>query len=180
MEAGNKQFLLDLARQSILARLERRSLKAPPPDSKALKEPCGAFVTLKIAGNLRGCIGNIRAKRPLYETIRKMAVAAATEDPRFPPVSRRELDEVHIEISVLSTLEKVADVDTIQIGRHGLYMTRGANSGLLLPQVAVEWEWDRPALLEHTCLKAGLPRDAWKQAGTEIFSFTAVVFGEEK
>jgi AmmeMemoRadiSam system protein A len=136
-------------------------------------------VTLHKDGKLRGCIGHIRAKKPLVETIVEMAEAAAFQDPRFPPVSSQELDQLDYEISVLTPLRRIKDVEEIQVGIHGIYLKRGGSSGLLLPQVATEWGWDRTTFLEHTCTKAGLPEDAWKDTKTEIYIFSADVFSPD-
>jgi len=109
-----------------------------------------------------------------------MAVAAAFDDPRFPPLKAEELKDLELEISVLSPLKKIRDIHEIEVGKHGLYIVRGYHSGLLLPQVAIEYGWDRETFLEETCYKAGLPPDAWRDAQTEIYVFSADYFGEEK
>jgi AmmeMemoRadiSam system protein A len=136
-------------------------------------------VTLTKRGDLRGCIGYVRAVKPLRETVAEMAVQAALHDPRFPPVSASELSGIDIEISVLSPLEEVTDVSQIEVGKHGLVIQEGARSGLLLPQVATEYGWDRETFLDHTCLKAGLPAGSWKRKGVVLLKFTAEVFGEK-
>jgi len=146
----------------------------------ALRKPHGCFVTLKKRGWLRGCIGRIVGDRPLYLTIIEYAVHAAVDDPRFRPVSKNELDELDIEISVMTPLERVTDVDDIQVGRDGLLIKMGFNQGLLLPQVATEFGWDRETFLVHTCRKAGLPADAWKSPRAQIYRFSAQVFGEKE
>jgi len=143
-----------------------------------LKEKRGAFVTLKIGGELRGCIGYIIPVKPLYQTVRDVAESAALKDPRFSPVSARELPELEFEISALSPIRTVSNVDEIVVGRDGIIIKRGFYQGLLLPQVATEYGWSREEFLQHTCLKAGLPKDAWKQVGTDISVFSAEVFGE--
>jgi AmmeMemoRadiSam system protein A len=117
-----------------------------------------------------GCIGFRAAQRPLLETVREAARAAAFHDPRFPPLRPPELPEVRLEISVLSRPRPVSDLGEIQVGRHGLIVRRGPRSGLLLPQVAEEYGWDRETFLSHTCAKAGLPEDSWREAGTEMRS----------
>lgn len=175
-----KTYLLDLARRSIETHLNDEPFNDTEFESGALEENCGAFVTIKIAGALRGCIGNIRASKALRQTVREMAVAAATQDPRFSPMRRPELDRAHLEISVLSPFERITNTDEIITGTHGLYIKKGAYSGLLLPQVALEWNWDRQTFLEHTCKKAGLPADAYKDSEVEIYVFTAEVFGERE
>ena len=146
------------------------------PSAEALRTPCGAFVTLYKGRHLRGCIGHIEALRPLYVTVRDCARAAALDDPRFEPVTPAELPALQLDISVLSPLVEVAP-QQVEVGRHGLLISRGAQRGLLLPQVAVEWNWDRERFLEETCLKAGLPPDAW-QHGARVQAFTAQVLKE--
>ena len=140
----------------------------------------GAFVTINKHGTLRGCIGFIRPIYPLYEAVKEAAIAAALHDPRFPPVTPDELKDLEVEISVLSPMVEVKDINEIKVGRDGLYIVYGGFSGLLLPQVATEYGWDRTTFLEHTCVKAGLPRDCWKEPGVRIFRFTAEVFSEEE
>lgn len=141
-----------------------------------LKESRGAFVTLHKDGRLRGCIGHITAHDPLAATIEMMAKAAAFEDPRFPPLSADELNAIDLEISVLTPLKLIKSIDEIKVGIHGLYMKRGHYSGILLPQVATEYGWDRETFLEHTCLKAGMPKDAWKDKETDIYIYSAEIF----
>jgi hypothetical protein len=173
-----KQALLRIARASIQAELAGKK----PPAAKGqgtLDEKRGAFVSLKKRGHLRGCIGFIEAKKPLARTVEEMAVAAAFQDPRFEPVRREELKDVKLEISVLTPLRKVADVGEIEVGTHGLYIRKGSRAGLLLPQVATEYGWDRDTFLKETCRKAGLAPDAWLDPETEISLFSADVFGEE-
>lgn len=144
-----------------------------------IAEASGAFVTLKKHGALRGCIGTLECRRTLAEEIARVAVCAAREDPRFEPVRASELDELDIEVSVLGPLEEIdpRDPDAIVIGRHGLVVEQGRLRGLLLPQVAPEWGWDRDSFLAHTCTKAGLPPDAWRRGAT-VYRFAAVVFGD--
>jgi len=143
-----------------------------------LLEKRGAFVTLTKKGELRGCIGYITALEQLYKAVSEMAVAASSRDPRFPPVSRDELKDIHIELSVLSPLKLIDSPDEVETGKHGLYITRGNYSGLLLPQVAVEQRWNREEFLKQACRKAGLPMNAWKEKGTNIYTFTAQIFSE--
>ena len=144
--------------------------------SPILKENRGAFVTIQKKGQLRGCIGYIEGHGPLHKTIEEMAEAAAFRDPRFSPVKEKELPELDIEISVLTSLKRIKDVNEIQVGKHGIYIVRGMWAGLLLPQVATEYGWDRLAFLEHTCQKAGLPPNAWKEKDIEIYIFSADIF----
>ena len=139
----------------------------------------GAFVTLKINHQLRGCIGYTSPIKPLHQTVRDVAIQAATQDPRFRPITKDELKLLTYEISVLSPFRKIMDLENIKVGTHGLLVKKGNRSGLLLPQVPVEQGWDRQTFIEQTCRKAGLPLDAWKDAETDIFAFTAFVFGEK-
>jgi AmmeMemoRadiSam system protein B/AmmeMemoRadiSam system protein A len=173
-----KARLLEIARSSIEAKLKGKPVEEPTADSPKLSEKRGAFVTLTEDGRLRGCIGHIRGVYPLCTTISRMAIAAATEDPRFPPLTTDELNRIRIEISVMTPLEKITDPDKIEVGRHGIYIQKGRHSGLLLPQVATDYGWDRYEFLDHTCMKAGLPRGCWRE-GAEIEIFSAQIFGEE-
>ena len=153
-------------------------MPATPPDPQtgsALR--AGAFVTLRLRGELRGCIGYVESDLPLEEVIERCAVSAAVSDPRFPPLRTSECGEVEVEISVLGPIEPVADVSDVIVGRHGLVCELGRRRGLLLPQVAREWNWNAFEFASQTCLKAGLPMDAWRQ-GARLFKFEAEVFGE--
>jgi uncharacterized protein len=173
--------LLRIARLSIAAAFEGSS---PKIESLALDEglrrPAGAFVTLNLDGSdLRGCIGSIEPVSPLYLAVASNARAAAFRDPRFAPLSRGEFERVTIEISVLSPVEPVSDPEKdVQVGRDGLIVSRGSRKGLLLPQVATEYGWDRRTFLSQTCVKAGLEPSAWQKPGTAIEKFSAQVFGE--
>ncbi len=172
--------VLSIARKSIdtfLGTGEKLDLVPASPD---LLENRGAFVTLHAGDDLRGCIGYTQDRLPLWEAVRDVAILAATDDPRFGPVTAEELPRIRIEVSVLSPIERVTDPARIEVGVHGLYVKLGRRSGLLLPQVAPEWGWNREELLHHTCKKAGLPGDAWKDPKAELSWFTAEVFGEEK
>ncbi len=148
----------------------------PRLESATLDAELGAFVTLKKGGHLRGCIGNIVGSGPLVATIERMAGAAAFEDPRFPPVAAAEFDELEIEVSVLGPLTQCPDPELIEVGRHGLYIRKSMHSGLLLPQVATEWGWDRETFLDQTCVKAGLPKGTWRKPKVEIWWFEAEIF----
>jgi uncharacterized protein len=174
--AAERQLLLGLAHDSIQSALDDRELDLTPP-SPHLAEPRGAFTTLHLWGRLRGCIGYVFPTDSLYKTVADTARAAAFDDPRFEPVTLPEAPDLKVEISVLSPLQPIGP-DEVVIGKHGLIVTQGNRRGLLLPQVAIEWEWDRETFLAQTCLKAGLPADAW-QHGAELQGFTAEVFGEE-
>jgi AmmeMemoRadiSam system protein B/AmmeMemoRadiSam system protein A len=172
----DKKTLHHIARTVIENKARGKNVPEFTVEEPILKENRGAFVTITKKGQLRGCIGYIEGKGPLYKTIEEMAEAAAFRDPRFNRVTERELPDLEIEISVLTPLKKIADVNEIEVGKHGIYMKSGWNSGLLLPQVATEYRWDRKTFLEHTCLKAGLPPNAWKDKGTEIYIFSADIF----
>jgi AmmeMemoRadiSam system protein B/AmmeMemoRadiSam system protein A len=169
-----KNQLKLIAQGAIKARLA--GLSYDPPDVEGLSEKKGIFVTLEIGGNLRGCIGQIKAKQPLPELTAEMAVAAAFDDPRFPELSKEESEQIDISLSILSPLKRVHDFYKVEVGKHGLMIKLDMNSGLLLPQVATDNNWDREAFLEQTCLKAGLPRHSYKDQRAEVYSFTAEVF----
>ncbi len=175
---ADRKKLLSVARVSIDAILRRK----PLPDFK-LTDPSltghqGAFVTLHRDGQLRGCIGRFTADEPLYKVVSQMAVSAATQDSRFPPVTLPELDKVEIEISVLSPLRKMGDVSELELGKHGIYVMKGGRGGCYLPQVADETGWSKEEFLRHCCLeKAGLEADAWKK-DADVYLFTAEVFSE--
>ena len=172
-----RTILLRLARQAMeLGVCGVTEAKELPNPSPALLEPRGAFVTLRKRGDLRGCIGHVETSAPLYRTVQECAVAAALGDPRFRPATPDEAPSLHIEISVLSTPVEIAP-ERVVVGEHGLIITQGPRRGLLLPQVPVTWNWDREQFLEETCIKAGLPSDAWKK-GARIEAFTAEVFEE--
>ncbi|MBZ5568182.1 MAG: AmmeMemoRadiSam system protein A [Acidobacteriia bacterium] len=170
-----RSLLLTVAHRSIEATLAGAELDVRAP-SPHLEERRGAFTTLHLRGELRGCVGYVLPVYSLYRTIAEAAAAAAFNDVRFPSVTREEAPLLNIEISVLSPVRPIA-AEEIEVGRHGLVITYGMRRGLLLPQVPVEHGWDRLAFLAQTCLKAGAPPDAW-QHGAVIEAFTAEVFGE--
>jgi AmmeMemoRadiSam system protein B/AmmeMemoRadiSam system protein A len=172
-----RRELLRIARESVEAVVLGRTGPNLDTEDPLLKANCGAFVTIEKKGELRGCIGYVLPTMPLYQAVSQAAVSAATKDNRFPPVSSEELDEVRLEISVLTQPRLIKEVEDIQVGRDGLIVRKGRFSGLLLPQVASSRGWDRQTFLEETCRKAGLPRDAWKE-GAQVYAFSAVVFGE--
>jgi len=172
----DQQALLRMAREALVGYLNLAQIPKVPEPAEALRQPCGAFVTLRKGKTLRGCVGVIAANQPLYVTVRNCAVWAALHDDRFPPVSKREVGGLHFEISVLSPLFDMAP-ENIEVGRHGLIVSKQSQRGLLLPQVAAERKWDRKQFLEETCRKAGLPSDAWRNGAT-IQAFTAQVFEE--
>ena len=170
--------LLKIARDAIVTVVTNGNTPSAQTASPGLNGPNGCFVTIKQQGRLRGCIGNFLSDQPLYRLTQEMARSAATRDPRFYPMKPHDLDDFHLEVSVLSPLRKVAAIEEIQVGRHGIYIVKGSYRGVLLPQVATEYGWDRDTFLKHTCLKAGLPEDAW-ETECDIFIFSAQVFGEE-
>ncbi len=182
---ARREELLALARTTIEEYLETDRVPDYETDDPVLARRSGVFVTLKEGGDpstglrasLRGCIGHTRADQPLYQVVQQMAVAAATGDPRFPPLTTEELSNITVEISVLSPFHRMTDVEQVQVGTHGLMIFQDGRQGLLLPQVPVEQGWDRDAFLENLCLKAGLPPDCWTGRPT-LYAFTAVVFGE--
>lgn len=177
---ADKQQLLQLARESIRAHLKGEAVPAVAGASPTLGERRGVFVTLHRRGQLRGCIGYLEAVKPLGQAVVEMAAAAAFHDPRFLPMREAELADLEVEISVLTPMQPLAQaqVEKIQMGKHGLYIERGLNRGLLLPQVAVDFGWNRTTFLQQTCCKAGLPPDAWKDPDTRIFTFTAEIFSD--
>lgn len=168
---------LKLARQTLEHYFKTGRELRSPIKSGRLKEKRGAFVTLHVDGDLRGCIGYPLPVKPLDETIIEMALAAATQDTRFEPLAANELTRLKIEISVLGLPEPVSDPAQVQVGCHGIIVSKGFNKGLLLPQVPLEHGWDRETYLCHGCLKAGLPPEEWKK-GAKLEVFTAQVFSE--
>lgn len=175
---AQKQALVALARDAV--RCAAGGLPAVVSDrADDFPEASGAFVTLKRDGRLRGCIGTLECRRSLAEEIARVAVSAALEDPRFAPLTSAELDGLDVEVSVLGPLEEIDPYDpaAIVIGQHGLVVEQGVRRGLLLPQVATEWGWDREQFLVQTCVKAGLPQDAWRR-GARVYRFAAIVFGD--
>jgi AmmeMemoRadiSam system protein A len=170
----DRRDLLALARRALEAYVRGA---APPPVDVDLNVRAGAFVSIFRRGELRGCLGRLTPDEPLPELVMRLAQTVADSDPRFDPVRREELSELTLEISVLTPESPIASVDEIDVGRHGLIVTRGMRRGLLLPQVAAEHGWDRETFLDHTCLKAGLPAGAWRK-DVSISVFEAIVFGE--
>lgn len=175
LTAEEKSQLIQLARSAIRMFVAGEKIPNDHPQSPALLEKKGAFVTLKKHGRLRGCIGFIQPLFPLYETVIQAAVYAAAKDVRFQPVKASELEDLEIEISVLSPMEKIRNPNLVKVGQHGLFVSKGGEQGFLLPQVPVENGWTRTAFLEQACMKAGLLPDAWKH-GADIYVFTAIVF----
>lgn len=179
LNQSQRSQLLQIARQSIESVLHRRELDLSAVTDAALHRPAGAFVTLHTAeGDLRGCIGTIQAVSPLVHAVVSNAVNAAFRDPRFEPLDAGELEGIHIEISVMSPIVEVVDVGDIDVGRDGLIISQHGRAGLLLPQVATEYGWDRETFLQQTCRKAGLPPHAWREKTCRIERFSAEVFAE--
>ena len=165
--------LLALARTTVAAAVKGERLP-PVPDLPELRAPRGVFVSLHVAGDLRGCLGHIEPDQPVGEAVRRMAVASSRDDPRFPPVRPDELEGLEVEVSVLSPTVRIRPEDVVP-GRDGLIVQRGPRMGVLLPQVATEQGWDRTAFLRGVCQKALLPADAWRDGATELFAFRAQV-----
>lgn len=176
LDAEERAELLAIARRTVEGYVRDRRVPGVRGLSGRLAGPGAAFVTLKRKGRLRGCIGYTEAVAPLFKVVQECAVAAATQDPRFPPVTPGELASIDLEISVLTPLEPIR-AEEVEVGRHGLLVSHRGRRGLLLPQVPVELGWDRETFLEQTCAKAGLPADAWRRGAT-LEAFTAEVFGE--
>ncbi len=176
----DKRTLMHIARTTVEHVVRGEPVPEFEVTSPDLLEKRGAFVTLTKNGQLRGCIGYIIGIKPLYQTVREVAEAAALRDPRFPPVTPAELDDLEYEISALSVPRPIENIDEIQVGVHGIIIRKDYRQGLLLPQVATEYGWDRETFLEHTCTKAGLPTSAWKDPDTEIEIFSAEVFSEDQ
>jgi AmmeMemoRadiSam system protein A len=182
MNESQKKTLLKIARDSVQAVITAKPLPKPVSDAPELNAHCGCFITLKNSGQLRGCIGQFTSDKPLIELIVEMAKASATGDPRFSsnPITADELDELDVEISVLSPLTKTADPLSLRLGVDGIYIIKGRNSGCFLPQVVEETGWTKEEFFSYCCShKAGLPPDAWKDPDTEVYLFTADVFGAE-
>lgn len=176
---ARRTTLLSLARETIAAYLADSTASAFETEDSELQRPLGAFVTLRADGQLRGCIGHLRGDKPLWQTVQAMAIAAATEDPRFLPLTPNELADVHIEVSILSPLRRLEDTATIEVGVHGLLLDYHGQQGVFLPQVPVEQGWDRGQYLDHLCQKAGLFAGCWRDEAAVLFTFTAIVFAEE-
>ena len=176
-----KKKMLKLARDSIIHYLKERKRLPVKEGDPILNREMGAFVTLHSHGQLRGCIGNLVGKGPFYLTVRDMAVEAATGDPRFRPVTLDEMNDIDIEISALSPMQKIDDPEKIEMGKHGVLVRRGFTSGVYLPQVATEAGWNREQFMNSLCgHKAGMSPDAWKKGECDIFIFTAEVFSEKE
>jgi AmmeMemoRadiSam system protein A len=177
LDDGDRKELLRIARATLREFLTSGYLPPGAPHRKPLLRPAGAFVSVHVETSLRGCMGRVEADQPLYLTVEELTVAAATRDPRFEPIRLEEVRQAKLEISILSPVVP-GTIEAIEIGKHGLMVTRGPRRGLLLPKVAVEHGWDAERFLDETCGKAGLAPGAWRQAGTRLELFTADVFAE--
>jgi AmmeMemoRadiSam system protein A len=177
LSSAQQTELLSLARTTLSEYLTSGTIPEYETVDPVISRRSGAFVTLKKDGELRGCTGNLHGNVPLYRVIQEMTISAAMSDPRFPPLTLDELDQISIEISVLSPLRRITDINGIAVGTHGLVLHQAGLKGVLLPQVAIEEGWDRQAFLENLCLKTGLPYDCW-QANPILYTFIASVFGE--
>lgn len=176
----SQRKLMELSRQAleeIVLGIKRE--REPVNDPYLQSREYGAFVSLHKRQELRGCIGNCAPKTPLFETVTEMTEAAASRDPRVNPVSKKELGEIQIDITVLSALEAISDPLTLEIGKHGLYVALGGKRGVLLPQVATQYGWDMKTFLEQTCVKAGLQKHAWKESDVRVSGFTALIIEEQ-
>ena len=180
LNENQQKELLKIARQTIQTYVSTGKKPDFNITDQTLNEESGAFVTIYKKGQLRGCIGNIIGYQPLWETVRDMAIESSTGDPRFSAVTEKELGDIDIEISVLSKPKRIKSIDEIILGKHGVIVRRGSNSGVFLPQVATETGWSKEEFLSYLCShKADLSADAWKSKDTEIHIFSAQVFGEK-
>ena len=185
LSPAEQKELMDIAWKSMRRTVRGEDTEQSQEESKSLNsesmlsQAAGAFVSLYNNGELRGCLGVIASETSLAVTVSQLAGRSATEDPRFPSVTEDELDDIRIEISVLSPLREISAIEEIQVGKHGLFIVAGMYRGLLLPQVAVKYRWNVTRFLEETCVKAGLPRDQWKHAETNIYIFSAQIIEQE-
>jgi len=180
LTADEQDALLSIARNAIETFIRTGENYIEPREERSLNRRNGCFVTIYKNGELRGCIGNFQSELPLFKEVAEMAVSSATRDPRFYPMKNEDLESYQLEISVLSPLNKVETTDEIEVGTHGIYLEKGYYRGVLLPQVATEYGWDRETFLKQTCIKAGLPTEAWQAEDAEIYVFSAQVFGEQQ
>ena len=178
LNAAEQEILLGIARTAIESHVSNNDVCVAPREERRLNFKHGCFVTIKQEGNLRGCIGNFQSELPLFKEVAEMAVASASSDPRFYPLKIQDLESISLQISVLSPLIKIDNVDEIIVGKHGIYLELSHYRGVLLPQVATENHWDRTTFLNQTCIKAGLPTTAWQDNNADIYIFSAQIFGE--
>jgi len=177
LSRDDRRALLAIARRAILEAVVHHHVPAVDPSVGSLAQRNGAFVTLYLHGRLRGCIGRTESSLALSETVAQCAISASLHDPRFEPLQRDEIEDLEIEVSVLSALQPIT-ASAIEIGRHGLLVCSGGRRGLLLPQVAAERSWSVERFLEETCRKAGLSPQAWRDSDTQIFGFTVELFSD--
>ena len=175
ISSKEKKLLLEIAREAIISYVQNGTIPERDVKHRDLLVNQGCFVSIKINGMLRGCIGNFISDKPLYQLVQEMAVSAATRDPRFYPMKKDDLKDFDLEISIISPLHKISSIEEIEVGVHGLYLEKNFSRGVLLPQVALEYGWDRDTFLSQTSIKAGLGKDDW-QEGTDIYTFSALVF----
>ncbi len=181
MDEKDKKTLLSIARESIRSAItdisnDQTQIEITSPE---LKEKCGAFVTLRTHGKLRGCIGRMVSDIPLYKLVSEMAVSAAKEDPRFSQIKPSDLEGLEIDISALSPLQKIDDPLDFELGRHGIYIKKGSSNGCFLPQVATDTGWTKEEFLSKCCsMKAGLSQDAWKKRGIDVYIFTSEIISD--
>ena len=179
LTGSERRLLLKIARQAIETELAGLPFSLPKVTNPNLLEHRGAFVTLHEHGRLRGCIGTFSANRPLFEVVGDMAISSAFKDSRFRPLRSSEFEEIDLEISALTPLVPITDINEIKIGTHGIYIIQEPFHGVLLPQVATKNGWDRLTFLNQTCMKAGLASGCWKDQATQINIFNAEIFGEK-
>lgn len=177
LSPDDRRALCEIARESIASKLLHREPSYGDPSDGCLQSG-GVFVTLRENSQLRGCIGHMQSSRPLVETVKDMALAAAFEDPRFVPLSKTEYPEIDIEITVLGPMKRIHGKDDFELGTQGLYIIARGRAGVLLPQVATEYGWDKEEFLNHVCIKAGLPVSAWRDPAAELYAFEGLVFSE--
>ena len=177
---NDAEILLQVSRKTLEKYIRSgEKINFDHPLTDGLKQTAGMFVTLHKKERLRGCIGYIIGQEPIWKEVLELTVSSAVKDPRFPPVTPLELDEIEIEISILTPPEKISDVEEIKMGQHGVIVKRGSRQGVFLPQVAQETLWNRDTFLSELCSqKAGLPPNAWKDKDTELFIFSAIIFNE--
>lgn len=178
LNATEEKILLDIARTSIESHVCNNTICVIPREERRLNFKHGCFVTIRQHGKLRGCIGNFQSELPLFKEVSEIAIASASNDPRFYPLKMQDLDSISLQISVLSPLIKIDEIEEIVIGTHGIYLERGHYRGVLLPQVAIENKWNRTTFLNQTCIKAGLPATAWQDKNADIYIFSAQIFGD--
>lgn len=171
--------LLEIARAAIEHQINSETYSPAPREEKKLNDRAGCFVTIKQHEQLRGCIGNFQSQQPLYREVAEMAAASATKDPRFPPMQKKDLNHFSLEITVLSPLQKIDNREQIIVGEHGIYIEKGLNRGVLLPQVATDYDWDNNVFLQQTCIKAGLDADAWQSTDADIYIFSGQIIKDK-